>query len=168
MTPESARGWGCSRPFAKHLTGASEITILEPYVRKSGSPEVQMSFQGLNLMELLQRMSPGRSTKPRIRELTLWEGAVAIFCLTGGLASAGLVQCPRSSAMPSRYSGTGGSGCPPGGGKPVATRSCNPPFYVHKNTFLLPCARRIFPVGLVCFGSGGWDLPLCDLAGLAR
>lgn len=44
--PENATGWSYKRLFARHLTGANEITIRDPYVR--------MFFQVRNLMEFLQ------------------------------------------------------------------------------------------------------------------
>ena len=46
VVPENSKGWSYKRLFASHLSGASEITIRDPYVR--------MFFQVRNLMELLQ------------------------------------------------------------------------------------------------------------------
>jgi ATP-dependent Lon protease len=46
VVPENTKGWSYRRLFAKHLKGASNITIRDPYVR--------MFFQARNLMEFLQ------------------------------------------------------------------------------------------------------------------
>jgi ATP-dependent Lon protease len=46
VVPENLKGWSYKRLFASHLSGASEITIRDPYVR--------MFFQVRNLMEFLQ------------------------------------------------------------------------------------------------------------------
>jgi ATP-dependent Lon protease len=46
VVPENSKGWSYKRLFGKHLNGASEITIRDPYVR--------MFFQIRNLMEFLQ------------------------------------------------------------------------------------------------------------------
>lgn len=46
VIPENTKGWSYGRLFAKHLKGASRITISDPYVR--------MFHQVKNLMELLQ------------------------------------------------------------------------------------------------------------------
>jgi ATP-dependent Lon protease len=46
VVPENSKGWSYKRLFARHLKGAGEITIRDPYVR--------MFFQVKNLMELLQ------------------------------------------------------------------------------------------------------------------
>ena len=46
VVPENSKGWSYKRLFASHLSGASEITIRDPYVR--------MFFQVRNLMEFLQ------------------------------------------------------------------------------------------------------------------
>ena len=46
VIPENTKGWSYRRLFAKHLTGARNITICDPYVR--------MFFQVRNLMEFLQ------------------------------------------------------------------------------------------------------------------
>lgn len=46
VIPENTKGWSYGRLFAKHLKGATQITISDPYVR--------MFHQAKNLMELLQ------------------------------------------------------------------------------------------------------------------
>lgn len=46
VIPENTKGWSYRRLFAKHLVGARNITICDPYVR--------MFFQARNLMEFLQ------------------------------------------------------------------------------------------------------------------
>ncbi len=46
VIPENTKGWSYGKLFAKHLKGASQITISDPYVR--------MFHQAKNLMELLQ------------------------------------------------------------------------------------------------------------------
>ena len=48
VIPENTKGWSYRRLFAKHLVGASSITIHDPYVR--------MFFQARNLMEFLQML----------------------------------------------------------------------------------------------------------------
>lgn len=46
VVPENTKGWSYRRLFAKHLNGARNITINDPYIR--------MFFQARNLMEFLQ------------------------------------------------------------------------------------------------------------------
>jgi ATP-dependent Lon protease len=46
VVPENTKGWSYRRLFARHLNGARQITISDPYVR--------LFFQARNLMELLQ------------------------------------------------------------------------------------------------------------------
>jgi ATP-dependent Lon protease len=46
VVPENTKGWSYRRLFARHLSGARQITIKDPYVR--------LFFQVRNLMELLQ------------------------------------------------------------------------------------------------------------------
>ena len=46
VVPENAKGWSYKKLFVKHLTGAKEIIIRDPYVR--------MFFQARNLMEFLE------------------------------------------------------------------------------------------------------------------
>jgi ATP-dependent Lon protease len=46
VVPENTTGWSYRRLFAKHLIGAQQITIHDPYVR--------LFFQARNLMEFLQ------------------------------------------------------------------------------------------------------------------
>ena len=46
VLPENTKGWSYRRLFAKHLAGARQITISDPYIR--------LFFQARNLMEFLQ------------------------------------------------------------------------------------------------------------------
>jgi ATP-dependent Lon protease len=46
VVPENSKGWSYQRLFAKHLKGASKITVCDPYVR--------MFHQARNMMEFLQ------------------------------------------------------------------------------------------------------------------
>ena len=46
VVPENTKGWSYRRLFAKHLAGATSITLSDPYIR--------MFFQTRNLMEFLQ------------------------------------------------------------------------------------------------------------------
>lgn len=46
VVPENTKGWSYRGLFAKHLRGATHITIRDPYVR--------MFFQARNLMEFLE------------------------------------------------------------------------------------------------------------------
>ncbi len=63
VVPENTKGWSYRRLFSKHLTGARQITVLDPYVR--------VFWQIRNFIELVQLihdLTPvGEETKIRLR-----------------------------------------------------------------------------------------------------